>query len=384
MDINEKPFATLVNNKVLREFGSDKILFPGTDDYYSHPTFIIKNLSDYIHLVTSISSVNKGPYSNTVIFRGISDFQYNLVPGLARLKKSDEDTELDLINDFLTRRPDAFNGLSDFDILAKMQHYGLPTRLLDFSLNPLVALYFACESKTTKNGRILCHSTYLQNDTSLVTNAICSAAVRKMFDDCYTVDEYLCNEKLSLRKYLIDVYLCGETIVVRPKYWNQRIANQAGVFMVFPNNLRDRYKNVLIHSGEQEISKVIQNYGFGVIDENIIKDILQNEPINYYKEDTEHYLSDECIRIMIDSYKNKPYEEGFGDKNIKYFENRFKMDSSLKMLDSEIIQNSFCSIIVESKNKKKILRELSNVGISTDYIYPELEYTAKEIKRKYE
>ena len=83
------------------------------EPYYSHPTFCVKNLSEYIQLVTSISSVNKDDLpGETVIFRGIADSEYDLSPGLARLKNAKYDTEKDLINDFLTHRPDAFSGFA--------------------------------------------------------------------------------------------------------------------------------------------------------------------------------------------------------------------------------------------------------------------------------
>lgn len=383
--MKEDNFAARVAKRISKDFSTMEQAEYENEPYYSHPTFYIKNLSDYIQLVTAIASVNKDDLpGDTVIFRGIADSNYDLSPGLARLKNAKYDTEKELTNDFLTHRPDAFSGLADFDILAKMQHYGLPTRLLDFSINPLVALYFACESKTTKNGRILCHNTYLQNDAEVFISGICTAVIRKSFDDNYSIDEYLCNENLTLYKYLARAYLYGETTVVRPKYWNQRIANQAGVFMVFPNNLVDRYRGVLKHAEEVGISTAIEEYGRGKIDEEIIKEALIKEPIDYYKKDSNCYLSDECFKKMYNSYRSEEHEDRCWDKNKKYFENRFKISCELKSLDSKIIKDSFCSIIVESKSKKKILRELSYVGIGADYIYPELEYTAKEIKRRFE
>ena len=377
MAVLDMTFAQAIQKKMLKEFEG---VIPHETEYYSHPTFVIKNLADYIRIIAAISAINKDLlYGESVVYRGMTDSDYDLLPGLARIQKPEHDMEATLINDFFTRRPDAFAGLSEFDALAKMQHYGLPTRLLDFSLNPLVALYFACESKKTKFGRVLCHSTYLQNDSSEYVNAICTSTINKMFDDAYSVDEYYCSEALSLRKYMLEAYFYDTTTVVRPKYWNQRIANQAGVFMVFPNNIIDRYKHILIHELEMGLDMAIKEYGRGSIDRAIIKEALKQEPINYYRNDTADYLTDECFRRILDAYKGENGEDFW-----EIIQNRFKITDKVKPLSREKIGNGFCSIIIEAKNKNKILRDLSYIGFRADYIYPELEYTAKEIKRRFE
>lgn len=45
--------------------------------------------------------------------------------------------------------------LSDFEVLAKLQHHGAATRLIDFSRNILVSLWFACRSEPEKTGVLL-------------------------------------------------------------------------------------------------------------------------------------------------------------------------------------------------------------------------------------
>ena len=167
-----------------------------------------------------------------------------------------------------------------------------------------------------------------------------------------------------------------ETLVVRPKYWNQRIANQAGLFMFFFNDLVDRYRRVLIHSKDLGIKKAIEDYSMGSVDYELIEKILLKEPIDEYAQEDNEYLSDECFEIMKDNYSM--------DEFWKIVENRFLMRCSIKKLSKKKLQNNFCSIIIDANSKKKLLKELSTVGISTDFIYPELEYSSKEIRNMFD
>ncbi len=49
---------------------------------------------------------------------------------------------------------------NDFDCLAYAQHYGLATRMLDWTSNPLVALFFAVDSCSEKDGAVYCYAPY--------------------------------------------------------------------------------------------------------------------------------------------------------------------------------------------------------------------------------
>lgn len=104
-----------------------------------------------------LNEIFKLEQSNGVrCFRGEANATWELMPSVLRGLRPD--AENSIISELMAEAPAEFiEDRTMFGRLVRAQHYGLPTRLLDVSLNPLVGLFFACsdEPQRERDGKVL-------------------------------------------------------------------------------------------------------------------------------------------------------------------------------------------------------------------------------------
>lgn len=120
------------------------------------PARTVSTVAEFLDLIASdFFTVSRGQW----VFRGHSSESYDLKPSVGRVghtSETDAKYEQSLFQIFKREAGMYFNPqpTSIWEWLAVAQHHGLPTRLLDWSHNPLVALYFATSSHPELNGEV--------------------------------------------------------------------------------------------------------------------------------------------------------------------------------------------------------------------------------------
>jgi len=168
----------------------------------------------------------RGQRTGYWLFRGHADKSWKLIPKAGRpefdLSSSDDIQKQDIYRFEMWRRQavayvDQLPS-DNFECLAIAQHHGFATRLLDWTQNPLVAVFFACckvpgeewDTKDKKDGCVYCST--------------CGSFVRDVVK--------LANVDVSKDKYS-DILCVKETgTVYVSRAISQRILNQRGAFTV--------------------------------------------------------------------------------------------------------------------------------------------------------
>jgi hypothetical protein len=129
------------------------------------PPKSIASIADLLRLLPA----DIPPGAGHVWFRGHSDERWALVPSLGR-RSGRVKAEAYLIKKFRQNATLLMSHVpaGDWDWLFIMQHHGVPTRLLDWTESPLIALYFAVSEKPKQDGALWCLLPHALNSHSKI------------------------------------------------------------------------------------------------------------------------------------------------------------------------------------------------------------------------
>ena len=306
------------------------------DDGLHRLTFRVDSFIKLDILLTLLSKYQKSndlfKFYNSY-YRGVASTDFKIMCGLQRF--GFEFYEAELINDFYNMSPSDFSGCkSDFEMIAKMQHYGLPTRFVDFTTNPLVAAWFACQPQTNDkyscDGLIYIAYNNIKMSKKLI-DIICKMALeddRAMFPSKFyqILDEHE-------RKFYLDNVSSGFfSPFITPPYISKRQINQQSVFGVCVN----RIKRVNHRS-------------------NITEDIV---PENWLK----------ALTLL-----NKEFD----------LEDFLSVKNELEDFQGVEGGTHYIKIEIDKNSKEEILSELAFRGITKEFIYPDLNNIAERIKSEF-
>lgn len=196
-------------------------------DEYEPWEQIIEGWQDFQEAVYDLSLRHP---SRELVWRGVRNAGWGVESSLYRalrgLRDGEPPTEDDLVRAEkrilrLARRDWRFDGTPALELFAHLQHYGAPTRLLDVTENPLVALWFAVEDRPSAprtDGRVF----------ALVTNAR-AIGLNAQWAGRYPRWHELRTE--SARRS-VDWGTGVRRTIWRPPAYNDRIAAQSAAFLI--------------------------------------------------------------------------------------------------------------------------------------------------------
>ena len=355
----------------------------------------IDSVSSFIKAIKELRESADGT-STELYFRGQEVEFWDIEPSIFRNDMLSIEHKLMQIP--LQKIPMEFKGFDSlFDVMTKYQHYGMCTRLLDLTTNPLVALYFACkihgqEKYETEDdpveqepyGVVYYTNNYypsqsVDKEVKIVT-ALASYDLNKENTIGTVLDKLrmdnLINEETKAR-WLKKEYV-GEFIkiiqrnyMVVPTYTNERLQRQNGVFLLASmfsvnivanvtdgvitkskNNLRDEFASKYFYIKGENKESILKELDLYNINEATLFPELEHQ-LNYIR-----YANADFTQSVTEFSK---YE----DNHVVTKSDVYIDDGELNQYVIDVLEMKLCGIV--DKEDIKEIKRLIELNFDVDW-----------------
>jgi hypothetical protein len=237
-----------------------------------------KRVTSLIEVLEQITNKKKFFSDETKFFcyRGQSCESWSLEPSAFRgmdivgsfnigIKEKALSVEHEIYNNFYNRLTRDLRFSNPWETLFYAQHYGVPTRLLDWTANPLVALYFVVSEEPTTDGAMWCLA-YSKEHRQMLAQLPQNLAFLRNFQNIQSPEPF-------------EQDISSELMIIQPPSVDTRMFNQSALFSVQftsePDNFIVDHAFVLNRKTDQ-LLKIIIPAGYKAK----IKDDLEKMGIN--------------------------------------------------------------------------------------------------------